>query len=90
MLVARAAAGRRIAFLAAGSDGIDGNTGAAGAAIDGSTWRAALPGAAAAVARYDTGRLAERLGAVVTIGATGVNLLDLHLLWVDPSSRGRV
>src|SRR6185436_1235421 len=38
MLVARAVEGRRVAFLAAGSDGVDGGTGAAGALVDGATW----------------------------------------------------
>lgn len=83
MLVARAIEGRRVAFLAAGSDGIDGATSAAGAVIDGSTWRAARRrGGAAALAAFDSGGLAARLGASVVTGPTGLNLLDLHLLWV--------
>lgn len=84
LLVARALEGRRAAFLAAGSDGIDGQSAAAGAVVDGSTWRAARRvGGAAALARFDSGRLAARLGAGIVTGPTGLNLLDLHVLWVD-------
>jgi len=91
LLVARAIEGRRTVFLAAGSDGIDGASTAAGAVVDGATWRAArLLRGAAALRRYDSGSLAERLGLAITTGPTGVNLLDLHLLWVDPPPRARV
>src|SRR5207302_4637526 len=38
LLMARALRGRRMGFLAAGTDGRDGPTSAAGAAVDGSTW----------------------------------------------------
>lgn len=91
LLVARAVEGRRVTFLAAGSDGIDGASSAAGAVVDGATWSAARRlRASAALARHDSGRLAARLGAAIVTGPTGVNLLDLHLLWVDPSRRARV
>src|SRR5438874_91068 len=41
LLMARALRGRPAAFLAAGTDGRDGPTAAAGAAVDGSTWQRA-------------------------------------------------
>ena len=72
------------AFVSAGSDGIDGLSAAAGAVVDGTTWRAARRVRGGdALARFDSGRLAARLGAAIVTGPTGVNLLDLHVLWVD-------
>jgi hydroxypyruvate reductase len=83
LLMARALRGSGAAFLAAGSDGTDGATDAAGAVVDGATWdRAAAAGLtpAAALARCDAGPLHEALGTLVRTGPTGTNVLDLHLL----------
>jgi glycerate 2-kinase len=88
LLVARAIAGRGdAAFLAAGSDGVDGTGPAAGAIVDGATWPAlAALGVDAdlALARCDAGTALARLGATVVTGPTGVNHADLMLLLRTP------
>ncbi len=72
-----------VAVLSAGSDGIDGNSSAAGAVVDGTTWRRAEEAGLAperALARFDSSPLFEQLGDAVVTGATGNNLRDLRVL----------
>jgi len=80
-------AGKRIAVLSAGTDGIDGNSPAAGAVADGETL------ARARVAELDLGDFQRRsdsynffakLGDAVTTGPTGNNLRDLRILLAEP------
>jgi glycerate 2-kinase len=76
-------AGDRITVLSAGSDGIDGNSPAAGAVVDGSTSeRARRQGrsVAAALAQYDAYPLLSALGDAIETGPTGNNLRDLRIL----------
>jgi hydroxypyruvate reductase len=76
-------AGENIAVLSAGTDGIDGNSPAAGAVVDGSTVeRARFLGldAAAAMERFDGYPFFEALGDAIEIGPTGNNLRDLRIL----------
>ncbi len=70
-----------VAILSAGSDGIDGNSPFAGAALDGATLRA-VPAdrIASALARFDSSTLLDSLGATLHTGPTGNNLRDLRLL----------
>jgi len=72
-----------VAFLAAGTDGIDGTTTAAGAVVDGDTvdrGRRRGRDAAASLARNDSGGyFAGSLEAIVT-GPTGTNVGDLWLV----------
>jgi glycerate-2-kinase len=79
--VAVALAGRRgFACVAAGSDGVDGNSLNAGAVVDGDTAaRAAASGTdlAAAVRRFDTASALEAAGDALRTGATGTNVGDL-------------
>jgi glycerate 2-kinase len=78
-------AGGEMVVLSGGSDGIDGNSPAAGAVVDGSTVARALKAGypvADALAQFDAYGLLERLGDAVTIGATGNNLRDLRILLV--------
>lgn len=75
--------GRDYAFLAVGSDGRDGPTDAAGAAIDGRTLPAmAVEGidAANALERADSHRALAAVGATIPAWATGTNLTDLYIL----------
>jgi glycerate 2-kinase len=72
--------------LSAGSDGIDGNSPAAGAVVDGSTWtRIAHLGQDGehALAAFDTYPLFERLGDAIICGATGNNLRDLRVILIN-------
>ncbi len=87
LMVAREIAGRaKVCFLAAGSDGIDGPTDAAGAIVTGETWpeakrRGLCP--ARALARRDAYPVLDALGALVRTGPTGTNVGDLHVLLAD-------
>ncbi len=75
LLLAREIQGiRGLTILVGGTDGSDGPTDAAGAIIDGETWR---PGAADALARADSGTWLDRRGALVRTGPTGTNVMDL-------------
>jgi glycerate 2-kinase len=68
-----------LSILAAGSDGIDGNSDAAGAIVDGSTTargRRAGLGAAAFLDRHDAARFFERAGGILRTGPTGTNVAD--------------
>ena len=66
-----------VALLSAGSDGIDGNSAAAGAVVDEATAEA---GAEDALRAFDAhGYLASR-GAVITTGPTGQNLRDVRIV----------
>lgn len=76
-------AGADITVLSAGTDGIDGNSPAAGAVVDGSTIeRARLLGmdAAAALAGFDGYPFFKALGDAIETGPTGNNLRDLRIL----------
>jgi hydroxypyruvate reductase len=76
-----------IVALAAGTDGTDGPTDAAGAIADGATVKRARergddPGAR--LARNDSNPMLAALGDLVVTGPTNTNLLDLYLLLVEP------
>ena len=76
-------AGDEITVLSAGSDGIDGNSLAAGAVVDGSTTREAEAAGypvAAALAAFDSNSLLTLLGDTIVTGPTGNNLRDLRIL----------
>jgi len=87
--LAIAEVGREVVFAAVGSDGDDGVTDAAGAVIDGHTWsaieRAGLdPDRALRAA--DAYPVLDAVDALVRLGATGTNVLDLHLLSHHPGT----
>ena len=78
-------AGEDITVLSAGTDGIDGNSPAAGAVVDGSTLgRAARCGEAKSVrnalATFNAYPLFDALGDAIITGPTGNNLRDLRIL----------
>ncbi len=76
-------AGESITVLSAGTDGIDGNSTAAGAIADGTTLaRAKTRGldAEQALARFDAFPLFEALGDAVIVGPTGTNVRDVRVV----------
>jgi hydroxypyruvate reductase len=75
--------GEPIAILSAGSDGIDGNSPAAGAVVDGTTLERARRlglSAAAYLEAFDAYNFFASLGDAIVIGPTGNNLRDLRIL----------
>jgi len=76
-------AGKGITVLSAGTDGIDGNSPAAGAVADGDTLaRARVPGLDPSdfFRRSDAYNFFARLGDAMITGPTGNNLRDLRVL----------
>jgi hydroxypyruvate reductase len=76
-------AGENITVLSAGTDGVDGNSPAAGAIVDGSTIeRAHARGldARAALEKFAAYPFFSALGDAIEIGPTGNNLRDLRIL----------
>jgi hydroxypyruvate reductase len=76
-----------VVILAAGTDGSDGPTDAAGALADGQTvgrGREMGLDASASLEANDSYRFFSALGDLVTTGPTNTNLLDLYLLLVGP------
>ncbi len=81
--MARKIAGQNITVLSAGTDGIDGNSPAAGAIADGTTLsRARSQGldAQAALAGFNAYPFFEKLDNAIVTGPTGNNLRDLRIL----------
>jgi glycerate 2-kinase len=76
-------AGRKIAVLSAGTDGIDGNSLAAGAVADGETWSRAHAAGLDVVdflRRSDAYGFFDLLEDTIVTGPTGNNLRDLRIL----------
>ena len=79
--------GRKITVFSAGTDGMDGNSPAAGAVANGETLiRAEVLGLdpAAAFQQSDAYTFFEKLGDAVTTGPTGNNLRDLRIFLAEP------
>ncbi len=80
-------AGRKITVLSAGTDGMDGNSLAAGAIADGETFaRAKAQGLnpPEAFRQSDAYTFFEKLGDAIVTGPTGNNLRDLRILLAEP------
>ena len=80
---AESIAGENITVLSAGTDGVDGNSPAAGAVADGSTMeRAHSKGlnARASLERFDAYPVFKALGDTIETGPTGNNVRDLRIL----------
>ncbi len=77
-----------IAILSAGSDGIDGNSPAAGAVLDAQSLDAATHRADAqhALDAFDSYSFLSAIGATIVTGPTGHNLRDLRILLADSAS----
>jgi glycerate 2-kinase len=79
--------GRRVAVLSAGTDGIDGNSPAAGAVADGETLARAMTlglDPADAFRRSDAFTFFAELDDAIITGPTGNNLRDLRILLSEP------
>jgi hydroxypyruvate reductase len=74
--------GDDITVLSAGTDGIDGNSAAAGAVVDGSTVERAggADTLSQALASFNANPLLDRLSDTIVTGPTGNNLRDLRIL----------
>jgi len=81
LAAAQVIAGRQgVSLLAAGTDGRDGPTDAAGAIVDGSTWAAIQAGGrdpALDLARHDAYRALDAANALLRPGLTGTNVMDV-------------
>jgi len=76
-------AGENITVLSAGTDGIDGNSTAAGAIADGTTLARAKESGLdteRALARFDAAPLFEALGDAIVTGPTGTNVRDVRVM----------
>ena len=76
-------AGENITVLSAGTDGVDGNSDAAGAVVDGTTAeRAQMRGldVAAALMQFNAYPLFDAIGDSIMTGPTGNNVRDLRIL----------
>ena len=82
-------AGQKISALSVGTDGIDGNSPAAGATADGESLaraRAAGLDPANFARRSDSYRFFDRLGDAIVTGPTGNNVRDLRVLLAEAGS----
>ena len=76
-----------VAVLSCGTDGVDGNSPAAGAIVDGETAALAATNQLDVedhLQRFDAHTLLQRLGCTVETGPTGVNVRDLRILIARP------
>ncbi|MCA8961063.1 MAG: DUF4147 domain-containing protein [Planctomycetes bacterium] len=83
LAMALAIEGAPLAFLSAGTDGIDGNSSAAGAVADGTTVaraRAAGCDPRSALSANDAGTLFASIGDAIVTGPTGNNVRDVRIL----------
>ncbi len=86
-------AGEKITVLSGGTDGVDGNSPAAGAVADGSTAeRARARGLdmGAALENFDAYPLFSALGDAIETGPTGNNLRDLRILLAESGGGGQL
>jgi glycerate 2-kinase len=75
-------------LLSVGSDGIDGNSPAAGAVVDGTTWQRAQQvglDPAQALARFDTFSVLSAQNDAIVTGPSGNNLRDIRILLTGAS-----
>lgn len=83
LLLSSQIVGRDIVVLSGGSDGIDGNSDAAGALADGTTLEradAAAFSVSRALSEFDSNSLLALLDDDIMIGPTGTNLRDIRIL----------
>jgi glycerate 2-kinase len=69
-----------LVFLAGASDGVDGSSGLAGAAVDADFRTLGDARIAAAIRAFDTASLHAEAGTGIALGPTGKNFADVHVL----------
>lgn len=80
LLAATRLSGTGTVFAALATDGVDGNSGTAGAIVDGGTLdRGGDPGPA--LASFDSANYLATSGDILVTGPTGTNVADLWLIW---------
>jgi glycerate-2-kinase len=82
LLITPLISGSKALFAAAGTDGVDGNSTAAGAWTDGNTAKRASQlnlNYRHNVAEYDSNRFFDQLGQTIVTGPTGTNVMDLYV-----------
>ncbi|MHB2032739.1 MAG: glycerate kinase type-2 family protein [Gemmatimonadaceae bacterium] len=80
--------GAGITLLAAGTDGRDGPTDAAGACVDATTWgaiRHAGIDPERALARHESYQALDGAGALIRTGPTGTNVMDIVIGLIEPT-----
>jgi glycerate 2-kinase len=80
----------RSVILAAGTDGTDGPTDAAGGSVDGTTYAKAVAmgfSPAEALNNNDSYRILEATGGLFKTGSTGTNVMDLNVLLAGPDGK---
>lgn len=86
LLMSQKIAGSRVTFLAAGTDGIDGNSRAAGAWTDGNTLQQAKASGLdidSAIVNFDSFPFFDKLGQSIGLGPTGTNVMDLYIALIQ-------
>ncbi len=76
-----------ITLLSLATDGTDGPTDAAGAIVDGTTWKkiSKTNDARASLKNHNSYEVLKRADSLVFTGATGTNVNDIQLLWINPN-----
>ncbi len=77
-------------FLSAGTDGIDGNTGAAGAVVDCNSFKKAEELGLKIddyLKRNESNNLLSMTGDLITMGPTGINIMDITILLIGGNKR---
>jgi hydroxypyruvate reductase len=85
LMAAQRLAGTGDLFVSFATDGVDGESGAAGAIVDGTTiQRGGDP--ASALADFDSAGYLARIGDLLLCPPTGTNVADLWILWRQPEA----
>lgn len=76
-----------ITLLSLATDGTDGPTDAAGAIVDGTTWKkiSKTNDARISLKTHNSYEVLKRADSLVFTGATGTNVNDIQLLWMNPN-----
>ena len=75
-----------ITILSAGTDGNDGPTDAAGAVVDSATWKQAIVRSVNPeeyLDNYDSYHFFEKTGGLIKTGATGTNVMDIIIVFLE-------